>query len=408
MFPLLRELDIVAVRQPQLDMGLYENRWALEFMHASSLTHLRRLRITRPFSPDMLPQIFFLPNLRTLELSAFDARNIDTWSLPQGFVPRRSTVTHFSLFAILTSSQLLQIISWPATLESFTYRHEGYRISDAQPPMPRTFHVALQPFRHTLKNLKVQMSDWYLTNDGSVEEEFKFRPPLLDPRRFSSLQELQVPSFFLFGFPGKQYNRSTLPNLLPSSLSFLEIVFGPENVLDDVPYRLGVPEFHDMGEYIWLSTLSEQCTEWGRLPALRKFVLRQEAHRTPELSTRRIHQDFRLQNLQIELRGFFSEEEDWGFSDEYWSYSERYEYGIDEVFGEEDTVYSDSPRGSAVDEDFIDEELLEDEYWESFDNKLAKEKAVDGEKWIRGQWPPYEETREVRDDIFMFSNERQI
>ena len=407
MFPLLRELDIGASRQSQPDGGFNGDRWGLEFLHASSFTHLRQLRINRPFSPNMLPQIFFLPNLQTLQVSAFDASNLESWSLPQEFIPGRSTVSRFSFFGILTPSQLLQIVSWPSTLESFAYHHEGHQTNEAQLLIPKTFYVALQPFCHTLTNLSIQFTDLYFIKDGYKYDKLKFYFPLPSLKHFISLEELQVPSFFLFDFHSKEDDRSILPKLLPSSLSSLEITFGSQDVTVHVSNDWALPTYDNMGKYAWLAALGEQCTGWGQLPALKKVMIRQEGYPRALWLPPIVKQIFVSQNVQIELRGSTWYENNWSYQGSrpeevrYWMDFDEYDIGP--MFGKEDTEYSDSPRGSEEDEHAMEYEMLDDESWEHFDESRAEERAKIGERWIKGQWPHYEETREVRDEIFRYS-----
>lgn len=125
MFPSLRELDVIALRRPQRD----KNRWGLDSILSNSFMHLRKLLINQSFSPVLLPQLFFLPNLKTLELSAFDAGAIDEWRVPEDLTPGHSKITHLRLFALLKPCQLLQIMSWPAALESFIHKHDNHQTS---------------------------------------------------------------------------------------------------------------------------------------------------------------------------------------------------------------------------------------------------------------------------------------
>lgn len=410
MFPLLRELDIATLRQPRLCDPWKESQWALEFMYTNSFTHLRRLRITRSFSPKVLPQIFFLPNLQTLELSAFDARHIDCWSLPPEFIPRQSPITRFSLFAILTPRQLLQIMSWPAALQSFTYYHEGYAIRNAEPPVPTAFNVALQPFRPTLTNLKIHISDRYFTETHFLDDNLTLCRLLFNPKHFLSLQELQVPSFFLFGFPGKEYNRNILVDLLPSSLSNLDVYFGSHDytVRWDPWSNTHTQDHIQTDAFLWLTALIQQCHEWGRLPALKKASFRQENTSRGIPLPPTLAQLSHHHAVQIVLTGEILYDEDWdsgwsAYHDQHNHTDADYPGGFGPVFGTAATEYSDSPQDSEADENFVEDSIWEDEAWQYFDEAVAAEKAKRGEKWVPGQWPDYEETREERDEIFRYA-----
>lgn len=427
MFPSLRELDVIALRRPQLG----NKRWGLDYILSNSFKHLRKLLINQPFSPVILPQLFFLPNLNTLELSAFDAGVIDEWKLPEDFTPGHSKVTHFRLFAALKPCQLLQIMSWPAALESFAYKHEKnqtsdqtysetgseidfqadgrsdsheyYQINNMQPPMPWDFSVALEPFRHTLTNLELQLSDCFLNDSNPVEGNRIFQCPLLDLKPFSSLQKLTIPTFFLLGLPKEKYTRHILSHTLPPSLNTLDLLFGvQDNLLGYSDSWSGQNVFRVLDSFAWLDTLAQECTGWGRLPALKKVTLCQEKSQGYFYLSHDVRKLFSDQGVGITFVDY---------SNCYWINEYRYEgfeienYGHvgDPVFGKEGTEYSDSLYASEIDEDFVEEEMLEHESWEQFDMWMTEEKAQKGEKWIRGQWPDYDETKERRDEIFRYT-----
>lgn len=445
MFRSLRELDVQCLWQANLNSRL----WSLECLHQNPMQHLRVLRINQPIAPDILPHLFFLPSLQTLEILVIDASAVGKWSLPHDFMPGRSIVAHLSITAMLTPSHLVQLLSWPAAIRSFTYIHEGYRVPCAQSPTPNTFCVALQRFRGSLKALRIHIPDWHFISADAIDDvaEASAEPyyPFLDTSHFDVLEELRVPSLLLFGLPSKEYSRNTLVSLLPHSLRDLEIVFGSQDDFYWYDPKSSDDGYNSKGRYAWLTALCSLCRQWGRFPDLQSVTVQYEEldrQGPPPDSIRWLYSLFARRGVtfsaqpidpryirnrpdelpngplnQYEIEAYNAQglyqREYWGRW--WWSSEEDYEirYAYREygeigapVFGKALTEYSDSPRGTEYEEGYLslmrEEELLGDQEWERWDEMMEAERAKVGKRWEKGQWPPYEETREEREEVFRY------
>lgn len=417
MFSALRELEICASIVPYRD----DRRWALDFMRTDSFKYLRRLRINQPFNADMLPNVFFLPYLDDLELVHFDTGDIHTWTLGHGAEPETSKVTHLSLSASLTPVHLLQILSWPLSLTTLIFINEGYRIPPPMNPSAEAFIAALQRFSLPLKTLNLRMSDDFFEFESA---NVHGACPYLDTRQFNNLEELRIPSTLLTGPRGENYDRENIPAHLPSSLRTLEVVFGPR----DLFLFRGWHRWANRGghayphQFNWLLSIGRETDSWGRFPVLDSVIVREEGltygwrvpHELQQVFSMLPFDPRRLVELKVQLsvpQEVEYEHDDIRY-DQYtgrlgtWDPEEWLQEHLDglwdgdPVFGDEWTVYPDSPHGSEEDEDAREYELMDDEAWEQFDERMAAERERRGEEWRRGQWPPYEETREERDVIW--------
>ena len=417
MFPLLREIDISGPPCPSIGY-----QWTLEFLDTDFSRHLRKLRLHQPFTPSKLSHIFFLPHLKSLEIAVLDARTIDRWSLPPGAMPGRSPVTSFSITAILDPSQLIQIATWPSSLHHFTYIHQGYPIPNAKPPQAKNFYMALYSFRRTLKSLNVQISDIYYDSPDVVGDQVQLssptdHTPYLDLRQFLCLEEFRVPSLLCFGLPGKGYTRNLFIDRLPSSLRILAIEFGLKD-----PFQLGEVYdgniFQDYNMYdadqniAWLCNLGRRCCPWDQFPSLRSVSVTNHGPTTRYWGPDALHRLFQSKNVELDLRTHKSLE-DWRYEVDDYEYYRDYQscgdaqyYLYDEngasIVGEEETQYSDSSRGSEIDEHAMEWEYEDEEFWEHFDKMMAEEWSAKGEKWIKGQYPGYEKTKEERDEVYRY------
>ena len=412
-FPCLRGLHVSAPQQPHLD----SREWTPNpLCRATLLEALTELRTTQPVAARMLPKIFFLPNLHTLEATVLDARDIGSWSVPPGAQPWRAGIVHLFLTAGLTSHQLLQLLSWPAALRSFVYHHKSCPGSYALVPTTNAFKTALQPFRRSLVALKVAILDSYVNGVDTVDEDLQFnheesRCPYLDMSSFYSLKDLQLPSHFLVGYPRNDYMRDNIPDLLPSSLRSFEINFGPDDLFlsrDWHQHVWGFPlqhrPFNSVGNNRWLYALSQYSLKGGPFSHLQNIVVsdtgRTEAwgqaaglRRTFAGIDVHIHVALASPPMYLQEDGEeYQNREDWS---DYW------ENGAP-IFGQELTEHSSSPRGTEIEwleQEYEEEMLLMDE-WEGFDAMMAGERERLSESWVKGQWPDYEDSREERDEMF--------
>ena len=418
MFPLLRGLHISTPLLSSLDSP----KWDLNFLceRHSQYEALTELRITQLFAASMLPKIFFLPNLQTLQVTALDARGIESWSLTSGVRPRSSAVTHLFLTAILTPALLLQLLNWPAVLRSLVYNHEGYHIACAQAPTVSTFRTALQPFRRTLTTLKIFISDSYFISADAIDKELETSPPdsqtpYLDTSFFHSLRDLQIPSVFLIGLPGKEYTRDHILTLLPSSLQSLEINFGSQDLFLFHKWHLyysnalGHDYTHDrLDKHGWLHALSWQCCEKGQFPFLKSVVVRDFGrtiswHPAYNLALRFARNGVQL-HVALSVSPMNIDEDDERYSRRSEQWAEGPWFDGDPIFGQEPTEHSSSVQGTELEEleEDHEQDMLCMEDWEGFDAMMAGERERVNESWVRGQWPEYEDSREERNEMFRY------
>jgi len=365
-----------------------------------------------PIFPASLSKIFYLPHLEDLELVCFDPAEEDLWPLVQEVDRGRSKVTHLSLTADLGSFDLLEILSWPHSLTSLTFISQGYSICLPDRPSATCFDAVLQEFRHTLTTLNIQISDtFFALEPEDAHDDHLF--PILETSLFHSLQELRAPSFLFTGPPGSHYSRENIHTHLPSSLRTLEVTFTSKDLFLFYGWYTWIHRFgHSHTEkYNWLISLGRECSPLGRLPLLERVVVRDEGFTHPWPIPNNLQLAFYGSSISLDIRPRVPREIDYEHDDirydPYSGYSPSYsgldrreftEVDGDPLFGDEQTVYSDSRHGSEdEDEDAVDEELLSDEEWEQFDNGMAVERAKQGQEWRRGQWPPYEETKSLRE-----------
>jgi hypothetical protein len=412
----LVELDLCSPYPPLR----YGQCWDIDLTQQEHYRHLRSLRITQPISSDMLPHIFSLPNLRNLDVNTFHTIDQDDYILRVGDKQLRSQVTELSITSLMGDGCLRQLLTFPSALQKFVYIHDCRELNECIEPQvfsTATFITALQPFPSTLRTLRIEIPSHSLevTNTGLWEKGVKYQPDsniFLDLREFNQLEELQAPSAFFTGAWGKRYCRERLVSHLPSSLRTLEYVF-PHNdpVLHDGspvlnPFTVTniywfIPRnMHELSlsnPYKWILLLGTQCSPWGSLPNLQTVTVRDEGERVPLAippilknlftKTKIITMCTAPANLQEDMYG------EWEDYVESMTHYEGYNGGP--IFGDEQTEYSDSPRGSEESESAREWELEQDEVFERFDEMMAQEQAG----WTRGQWPDYEETREEREEF---------
>ncbi|MCJ1377001.1 hypothetical protein MMC17_000091 [Xylographa soralifera] len=421
MFPHLRGLHISGPQQLYLD----SREWKLNIPCSSTqIEALTELRITQTVAARMLPTIFFLPNIDTLEVTVLDAKDIDSWSIPPKAQPRHSGVVHFFLTAGLTSEQLLLLLSWPAALKTFVYNHKSYSPACPQAPTTSTFSAALQPFCRSLSTLKFEITNPYATSVDALEADLQKGPQdnhtsCLDFSSFYSLKDLQMPSHFLVGLPGEVYRPGRILNLLPSSLQSLEVNFGPQGSFLSRRWQCHSSASDRFAKYVWLFALNRFCRESGRFPYLKSVFVSDtgptEAWR-PASGLQKsfaeigVHMHVAISSPRIFRDG--GEDDD----EEFQMYEDRYEDRRDDwdngapIFGQELTEHSSSPRGSEVGslEKEHEEKMLRMDEWEGFDATMASERERLAESWVKGQWPDYEDSREERDEMFRWGGQERV
>lgn len=395
------------------------------------------------FDSKMLLDVFFLPNLSKLEIAALDARDINSWALPEDFVPGHSKVISLSLTAMVNANQLKQILSWPYSLQDFVYKYyhcdstyhlENHLANDLssdsrnglQSLEMQDFIVALLPSRKTLQTLDIEVPNRCFGNADIIYNRQKLMTvmrcyhPQMNVIRFPVLRALKTPSFLLFELIMGGKNNSGLPALLSSSLRTLEIVLG-EHDFPSSAYRPLWQALHESGSayrYEWLMAIGKQCYAWGQLPILQRIKIAVQdvfyldfIPLADDVYSQFLHQGVTL-DLHFDPLDHRHDRDYWdddrAYDEQIWNdYLCFGSYGL--MFGKEKTEYTDSPRDSEFDEDHIDEFILEDERWEEFDNVMAEERAKVGLEWVGGQWPDYEESREERRGIFSWwENKLQV
>ncbi|MCJ1395920.1 hypothetical protein MMC18_008806 [Xylographa bjoerkii] len=323
---------------------------------------------------------------------------------------------------MLTPDQLLQVLSWPAILRTFVYNHKGYPTPCAQAPTVSSFRAALQPFWRTLTTLTFTISGSCFISVKAINDDLQTtaqdnHDPYLDMSSFHILKDLQLPSHFLVGLPGKDYTRDHLLTLLPSSLQSLEIDFGPRDVFlsRDLHHRHWSLEMYywasdRVDKHGWLYALQGQCHKNGQFPCLKKVVVSNYGRTEAWCQAYGLRQDFAKKGVQLHVA--LSNASVYGRNNDDDGYERDYDYGDNwyndaPMFGQEPTEHSSSPRGTELlyhsDLDKHEEELLRMESWDGFDARMASERKRVEESWVRGQWPDYEESREERNETFRYT-----
>ncbi|MCJ1396821.1 hypothetical protein MMC11_000011 [Xylographa trunciseda] len=416
MFPRLRGLHILAPQRFYRDSR--ESR--LTFLPLSpQMEALTELRLTQLVGVRMLPEIFFLPNLLTLEVTTLETTDADSWFVGPEVRFRRSGVLHLILTASLTERQLLQVLSWPSSLRTLIYNHTGYPPSCAQAPTVSAFSAALEPFRRSLTTLKLALTGFYFACAGRINDDFQSTPqdnhtPYLDINSFHSLKDLQLPSHFLVGLPAKNYTRDHLLALLPSSLRSLEIDFGPQDLFLTRDWRhhgtcraANHWAYERVDKHGWLYTLNQHCHEDGRFPNLKNVFVSDTGRTCPWLQATGLQLSFAKKGVDMHV--YLSrpaadwDEDDYDYYEQDSDWQEHW-HNAAPIFGEEPTEHSDSPRGWEdpwLQQDY-EEEMLKMEEWEGFDARTAGERERLEVRWVRGQWPDYEESRAERNEMFRY------
>ena len=377
------------------------------------MEYLQTLRINLPIPSKKLPDIFFLPNLEHLEVVDFNPGETYQWPLGPGAEPGRSKITHLSLTASLTPLHLLQILSWPVSLAAFKFVFRPHSFCLGTDATTASFSAALQRFRQTLTTITLQIPHDYFSDEQDVHGTGQYL--YLQTSQFTVLEEIHAPCFLFTGPPGPHYNRENIHTYLPSSLGTLEVNFTSNDLFLFSSWHRGNQLGHThIEKYQWLITLGREIAPLGRLPRLERVSIRDEGLWTMYwplpgiLRTTFCSQYERCSRIKLDVNLVVPGCTEWehGDYDEHFLYnwSENHFYGVDAdpLFGDEQTAYSDSPRGwdyDDEDEDAAEKELMEDEDWEQLDSRMTAECEVEGREWVRGSWPPYEETREQRELI---------
>ncbi|MCJ1281546.1 hypothetical protein MMC26_000866 [Xylographa opegraphella] len=263
-FPRVRGLHIFAPQRRYIDRRTFA---FLPGPSGSWSEEITELRLTQTVTASILPIVFSLPNLRTLELAAVDTQEIIIVPIPPRARPVRCGIVHLFLTAGLNSNQLVQLLARPAALETLVYNHTLILAPWADFPWSKSFQAALQPTRHSLVTLKIVIVD----RQGNAGIYYPYDTTLLDLSSFPFLKDLQVPSHLLVGNPTCNYSRDNIRNLLPSSLRSFEINFSAFDILFSRDWKEGWA-FDPFVDDDWLYAIYTDCSVSNRFPHLKTII----------------------------------------------------------------------------------------------------------------------------------------
>ena len=353
-----------------------------------SSQNITRLSIYCAVDISSLPDIFFLPNLDRLEMSSVHSGESGYRKLPSHARKGCSRVKSLIMTGVLSEYHLHQISTWPTQFAKFSYEHESLEI---EPISPGFFSAILQSSKDILLELKLILSSCESQYRGPASP---YPNPWVDLSVFSQLSTVEISSNVMLPLSTAA---ESLP-LLPRRMQSLTIICGPQDpfsILDD-RYACN----RRRRDFYWerVSLFAKQiCQPLSRNFFQMKELVLKTSYGFEEVDKRVWHSYgqpspddilfVRYQSVGIELkildipiaRCFCDrcQEQDY-YNQCYHGYCNDWEYHEDPLgiidgpmFGEELSEYSDSPRGTEVDEEELE--------------RLYEEEEEEIEEWYR-QW----------------------